>query len=185
MADFGFFHVKSFQAPVPFISGFWASRTIMEKVLSKKNKLREFFLSKNSKKNKKKNIKGELDFNLQYQIWNPLLYQLSYPGINTCDHIFFNCIVNCVFMIFFQKSIFEITNLELYFGNHQESLKNWLGLVHLMLLYGKKPNLASQIHPTANSEFFKKNFINTKMIFVAKTAKWSLFQSFYRKNVKS
>ena len=88
------------------------------------------------------------------------------------------------FEIFFQKIIFEITNLELYFGNHQESLTNWLGLVHLMLLYRKKPNLASQIHPTANSEFFKKKFINTKMIFLAKTAKWSLLLSFQGKNVK-
>ena len=53
-----------------------------------------------------------------------------------------------------------------------------------MLLYRKKPNLSSQIHPTANSEFFKKNFINTKMIFVAKTAKWSLLLRLWSKKLK-
>ena len=43
MANFGFFHVKSFQAPVPIITGFQASRTILEKVLSKKNNPRGYF----------------------------------------------------------------------------------------------------------------------------------------------
>ena len=43
MANFGYFHSKSFQAQVPIIIGFWASITIMEKFLSKKISREEFF----------------------------------------------------------------------------------------------------------------------------------------------
>ena len=70
------------------------------------------------------------------------------------------------------------------FWNHKswailrESLKYWLGLVHLMLLYRKKPNSAPRINTTANSEFFKKNFINRNLVFAAKTGKWPLFLGF-------
>ena len=77
-----------------------------------------------------------------------------------------------------------MTNLDLYFENHQESLKFHHGSMHWKVLDRKKSKLFAQICPTANLDFFSKFVSNRNFTFQAKTAKWPLFFFFQREKMK-
>ena len=78
----------------------------MEKVLSKKNKLRElFFVKKFLEKKEKKIVEKSKIWTPNLQLWNHLLCQLSYQGIYTLSTIFFQSDNMSYFQFFFKKKI--------------------------------------------------------------------------------
>ena len=105
MANFGYFHSKSFHPQVPIVIGFWASRTIMEKVLSKKIRHEKLFCHKILRKKKKKIFAESEIWTTNVLIRIHLLYHLSYPGIYELSELFLNLMTSQVFIIFFKKKI--------------------------------------------------------------------------------
>ena len=105
MANFGYFHSKSFQPQVPIVIGFWASRTIMEKVLSKKIRHEKLFCHKILRKKRKKIFAESEIWTTNVLIRIHLLYHLSYPGIYELSELFLNLMTSQVFIIFFKKKI--------------------------------------------------------------------------------